>query len=59
MGSSKGDQTLKRLYSDAYTGELDGAYQSWTTSNEIETAYGKMGHNNFDVAYEDFKKIAS
>lgn len=59
MGSSGGDQTLKKLYSDAYTGALQEAYTGFTEKGSIETEYSKMTHNNFDSAYEDFKKITS
>ena len=53
------DNPAKNRLSDGFAGELRNRYDSWNSKNAIEEAFGKISHNNFDWAKNDFDKIKS
>ena len=49
------DRSLRKIYSDKFAGTLDG--EKKTPDKEIQEAYSKIGHQNFDKAFNDFKAM--
>ena len=49
------DRSLRKIYSDKFAGTLDGEKKS--PDKEIQEAYSKIGHQNFDKAFNDFKAM--
>lgn len=50
-------QVLKQLYSDKFAWELESAANEMTGKGAVEWAYGKIAHNNFAIASNDFKRF--
>ncbi|MDR0282753.1 MAG: hypothetical protein LBI53_05745 [Candidatus Peribacteria bacterium] len=53
------DNPSKNRLSDKFAGELRDRYSAWNSKNAIEEAYGKIVHNDFDFAKNEFDKIKS
>ena len=49
------DRSLRKIYSDKFAGTLDGEKKS--PDKEIQEAYSKISHQNFDKAFNDFKAM--
>jgi hypothetical protein len=49
------DRSLRKIYSDKFAGTLDGEKKS--PDKEIQEVYSKIGHQNFDKAFNDFKAM--
>ena len=49
------DRSLRKIYSDKFAGTLDG--EKKTPDKEIQEAYSKISHQNFDKAFNDFKAM--
>ena len=49
------DKSLRKIYSDKFAGTLDG--EKKRSDKEIQEAYSKISHQNFDKAFNDFKAM--
>ena len=47
----------KILLSEKFSKELKNAYQWWFNKSSVEEAFGKISHNDFNLAKEDFKRL--
>lgn len=47
----------KRLLSEKFANELKNSYQWWFNKSSVEDAFGKISHNDFNLAKEDFKRL--
>ncbi len=47
----------KRLLSEKFANELKSSYQWWFNKSSVEDAFGKISHNDFKLASEDFKRL--
>ena len=47
----------KRLLSEKFANELKSSYQWWFNKSAVEEAFGKISHNDFNLAKEDFKRL--
>ena len=56
FGSVKGNDTsLRKIYSSKFAGALDGEKKQ--TGSLIQEEYGKLKHQNFEKAFNDFKTM--
>ena len=56
FGSVKGNDTsLRKIYSSKFAGALDGEKKQ--TGSLIQEEYGKIKHQNFEKAFNDFKAM--
>ena len=56
FGSVKGNDTsLRKIYSSKFAGALDGEKKQ--TGSLIQEEYGKLKHQNFEKAFNDFKAM--
>ena len=56
-GTNYIDNPSKRLLSNQFADKLKWAYKWWFNKSSVEEAFGKISHNDFNLAKEDFKRL--
>ena len=51
------DNPSKRLLSDQFASKLKWSYKWWFGKSSVEESFGKITHNDFNLAKEDFKRL--
>ena len=51
------DNPSKRLLSNQFADKLKWAYKWWFNKTSVEESFGKITHNDFNLAKEDFKRL--
>ena len=51
------DNPSKRLLSDQFASKLRWSYKWWFNKSSVEESFGKITHNDFNLAKEDFKRL--